>query len=950
MGLAYNLDVSALSTLTDWSQNLLQGNQNLFSDLGASRRGDSSTTNADILIPVAGDADYAEFDIIIRNASYVQDHYIICGSYRAFFTDLDGGNGAWAWDGFVTLIRAHNINFVDAFTLDGPDGPPENSPLYWLNPGFLQDFGFVNQPFDQSNLAWTYLCRMPYELDPGLTGIGSDSTPGVYAIDSAKSSDNAQTIRLVVGGHSRINTAVEGGLTGQNYSAWISYLNFIITPPELGQLDLQPLQAISKYEIEFDESSSVTISQNGAANVGAGLPATTLYPTTAKNLTDVAISPNTTAVGYTSVDLDSWGNGYYLTRIHDVVCVNTAPIPYNAQQNLAWITGEVAYATGAGAVNYTIPHLSAWDFLGEQSGTPVITGDISVMVGDRNWQIDTSVAAYNLIGAYGTVIAPSFSSESGTQDPVQLQIMVGVDRVSHGASRNAEIYACNYFAAFNAVQLLNGSQQYGLWPFGVKGGPIETVAGITLPDKWYAKSLQQKTFTQDQEFIAKGLEFLDNPILTSPGYTLGPYILDAIPDKGLERTLEKDPTLTGAPEPINFYAGIRPPNQQIYGASNEPAFTGQPANIAYGFLGYTATDGPQVIMYDFGTVTMTYNPDPTPRFIVGTSALEPQKVGADIINFGNSINSAIIKSPSSSTRIPVSGGWDVDRDQWVYTFADSTGGTLLSCNSAFDRQPPNQVAYLDQTDQFPNLDADNKSAYYIPRNMTPFLDGLVLWGGEVDTTQLGQRAIQSILIDAPTYPGSPTTQQVRGFQPYELQGTTGRTARVWVDYLLYDNIDSLVAVVIQELGLRVTVENVEWYKRKILNNDVLNMSNDEVEAWIDAQQAEYRKMLIDKERQGRLRRRRRQQSAIANGLEEIIQGEFLVSEQDFVEDDFIERNLRDMNSFPDQDSQLKRQISSDAQWLQGESLYGTPVPRKETVDERRKKEETDPKTKENDDS
>ncbi len=76
----------------------------------------------------------------------------------------------------------------------------------------------------------------------------------------------------------------------------------------------------------------------------------------------------------------------------------------------------------------------------------------------------------------------------------------------------------------------------------------------------------------------------------------------------------------------------------------------------------------------------------------------------------------------------------------------------------------------------------------------------------------------------------------------------------------------------------------------------------------------------------------------------------VASEQDFIEDDFIERNLRDMNSFPDQDSQLKRQISSDAQWLQGESLYGTPVPRKETVDERRKKEETDPKTKENDDS
>jgi predicted transcriptional regulator len=232
--------------------------------------------------------------------------------------------------------------------------------------------------------------------------------------------------------------------------------------------------------------------------------------------------------------------------------------------------------------------------------------------------------------------------------------------------------------------------------------------------------------------------------------------------------------------------------------------------------------------------------------------------------------------------------------------------------------------------------------------MTPFLDGLCFFGGAVDTTQLGQRAIQS--LDLPWETPLGTIATVRGFQSFELQGSTGRTARVWIDYLLYDNIDSLVAVVIQELGLRVTVENVEWYKRKILNGDVLNMSNEEVEAWIDAQQAEYRKMLIDKERQGRLRRRRSQQSAIANGLEEILQGEFVVSNHDFIEDDFIERNLKNMSAFPDQDSQLKRQISSDAQWLEDETLYGSSVPRKETPLERRKKENEDPETEESDKS
>ena len=103
---------------------------------------------------------------------------------------------------------------------------------------------------------------------------------------------------------------------------------------------------------------------------------------------------------------------------------------------------------------------------------------------------------------------------------------------------------------------------------------------------------------------------------------------------------------------------------------------------------------------------------------------------------------------------------------------------------------------------------------------------------------------------------------------------------MWVDYLLFDGVDSLIATVVQELGLSVTVENVEWYKRKMISGDVLNMTTEEIEAWVQSQQAEYRKMLIDNERQGRVRKRRRQQSAIAHDLEEQIQGEFVVSEMD----------------------------------------------------------------------
>ncbi len=963
MGLAYNLNVEPLPTLTDWAAILSQGDANLFRGFtnGLNRKGQGPVTpDPDIIIPL-GSVDFSEFDIIIRNTTYCQDHYIVVGSYRAFFTDLNGGTGAWAWDGFITIIRAHNLGFKsdNYFQQKFPaQEPPIFSDQYWLNPGYNSSVGGggVIQPFDEENEYWTYLCRMPYECDPGLTGIGSDSTPGVYSVDSSKKQDEGRAaFNLIVGGHSRINTAVEGGLTGQDYSAWFSNLLFIVDSPQITYsftalpTATDTLGDIAKYEILFESGLSTTLSINGSTNIGTGLQSNQLFPASKQDLYAQCQSSNTTTGTQTFVDIDTLNNGYYLTRCHDVTCLNIAPIPYDLDINFAVLTGEVAYGDGAGAVSLTTPYFGGWDFNSESLSAS--KGKITLALGNLNWMLDASVPAYNLNGAYGTAMSPSFSGQGSgevAQNPSELQVLIAVDRVTHGASTNGEIYAANYFYVFdslNTVLVTPPTQGLGIWPFGVKGGGIETAAGIILPDKWYAKALQQKTFTRQEEETAKQL--FDIEIQEQEAVPPNTVFLRAIQDKDLERRLASDPTLSGqSPDPINYYAGLVTPNTITYGASNEPAFTGQPANIAYGFLGFRSANGPQVIMYDFGTVQMRGDVIANKWVVSFNDGLSNE--GPDIFNFGATMNADIEVNRSSTTRIPVSGGWDADRDQWVYTFADSTGASVMSCNSAFDRQPPTQIAYLDQTDQFPEVNSNALSAYYTPRNMTPFLDGLCFFGGAIDTTQLGQRAIQSIELpyDDPVM-GEVT---VRGFQSFELQGSTGRTARVWIDYLLYDNIDSLVAVVIQELGLRVTVENVEWYKRKILNNDVLNMTNEEVEAWIDAQQAEYRKMLIDKERQGRLRRRRKQQSAIANGLEEILDGEFVVSNHDFIEDDFIERNLKNMSAFPDQDSQLKRQIASDAQWLEDETLYGSSVPRKETPLERRKKENEDPETEESDKS
>jgi hypothetical protein len=404
-----------------------------------------------------------------------------------------------------------------------------------------------------------------------------------------------------------------------------------------------------------------------------------------------------------------------------------------------------------------------------------------------------------------------------------------------------------------------------------------------------------------------------------------------------------------AQNPLSFLTPYLAPNFLDYGLSNKPAFTGQPANIAYGFLGFGETgfgDGPSIFMYDFGTITMDVEQTPPNTFYVGPWAGDPLKAGLNIISVGPSINDAIEQNTGSKTsRYPLSAGWDVDRDQWVFTFGltgATNGATVLSCNSAFNEQPSNQIAYLDQTDQFAALASNATGAIYLPRNMSPYLDGLVIFGNS--SWDISTEGPPSLSVFKPDN----ATANDKVFQVYELQGTTGRTAAVWIDYTLFDGIDSLVATIVQELGLRVTVENVEWYKRKILNNDVLNMTSEEVEAWIQTQQAEYRKMLIDKERQGRLRRRRKQQSAVANDLEDLIQGEFVVSNMDFIEGDFIENNLKDITGLPDQDAQLANQVLNDPQWLQGESLYGQDTARRKTAGERKKSPKSGKKSSDDD--
>ena len=873
MGLAYDLNTRPYSQLSDWSNILTRGNFNL-------NNGGNFDRLEDITVPAAGSADYDEFDILIRKTTYIRDHYIVCGSYRAFFDNLNGGAGAWAWDGFVTIIRAHNLSLKDSsdFLNESIVPPPETSDAYWRSPGFLDGYN-VQQPFSFSNQFWTYVGRMPYEVAPDLTGLGADATPGFYSVDSVGQTGSS-FLEFVIAGHQRISSA-EGALTNMNYSAYIAKLAFSQHIPIVEYAAAVPagFDTDTQYSFSFERSSSLQMSWKAdqANHGGRYLSSSDSYPATFYDTLDLAFSVNQAALGFSSVQLTTLGNGYYLTRIHDIIGLTTAPTPIDLTGlPTLYVTGEVAYDDGAGTVDFTTPMFGVWEYERQDSYT-----DLYVAVGDRNWGLDSSVAAYDLNGAYGTVMTPSFNI-SASQDPLSNQFLVGIDRVTHGASTNAEIYAFNFATGLMASSYL-GDQQYCLWPFAVKGGPFETLGGFTLPDKWYGRALQQRTFSVPEENTAKRLSAYPPTIQDDPTKS---QILESIEDRTLYLKLLTDPTLQGSvPIPFDYVAALNDPNFIDYGQSNKPAFTGLPANIAYGFFGFLsgAGNGPSVFMYDFGTVTMTVDTTVSPpEFYVGPWGTidppvgHPLVAGADIIQVGATMNE-VLTPPNSVTRIPVSAGWDVDRDQWIFTFADSTGPSVMSCNSAFDRQPPNQVAYLDQTDQFQNLSSAARSASYTPRNMTPYLDGMVLMGSSLLTgaAALGQATMTSI----DSLVANTGQTDIRGFQFYTINGSTGRTARVWVDYLLFDGVDSLVAKELQSLGLRVTVENVEWYKAKILRQGELGITPEEIEDWVRSQQTEYRETLKLKERQGRLRTRRRQQAAWREGLEDTLQGDFQTSER-----------------------------------------------------------------------
>ena len=315
---------------------------------------------------------------------------------------------------------------------------------------------------------------------------------------------------------------------------------------------------------------------------------------------------------------------------------------------------------------------------------------------------------------------------------------------------------------------------------------------------------------------------------------------------------------------------------------------------------------------------------------------------------------------ASTTRRPVCADFDLDRAQWMFTFAD-TDKAVSEVGNGFAALSvtPDFSEYLDQTKNFTNIPdfydiAVNifgtgatsifASSLWAARQGSANLDG-IMWIGMADynttPTYPSATGVQDTSLsyvyanwwcdDLDKFPGEgqsgPYNGQLNGlwlfgqYLPmipsipltfkcysgntnYVIKGTTGRKVQVWLNYVLYDEIDSIIAVECQNLGLRVTPENVEWYKRKIMGQSGAEMSLEEVEKWMELQRQQYQGILKERNRGWKMRRRREQagthKPSATETLEEQLAGDFYALDEESIEELLPQLNILPPNPDTDQ--------------------------------------------------
>ena len=860
MGLAYNLNVDNLLNVQNLSNAIISSpivGITMFGGLGNDRFLSSGGTCQQI---------YPTGEYIIRDGLFANGIYIYVGSYKAYIRDLFGaGSHGYAWDGFIMTMRGYSINQPNGFNIMNSAGIPED-----------QNFGFLPM-------------RMPIEVNPGAVGdavaIAADSSVGLQSLDIYKSVDDVYvqssdpSIRIITCGFQRIDATAEGVPTGSDYvgnlylaelltydnyenptPAGSNYVSYIYNPNNVMQVTWKASQAghadNTNLVGRFGNLRDLDEGLAGNEPTMAGIPY--LYGQWLDGQLPDGTNPSGGPVFGTDRSLIAWNQ--FPRRFLDITCSSQQPT--SVSENVGstfFIVGDLAADTNDdGSIDDTGPMLiggafefpAAWDRMISGSSPfdylppylithpALVTSLTTTAGGTSSWFREGAVPSYTFSGAVAALVSVPYEEASFATPPLTF---IGVNDVSHSGTDYAEIYYTD------ASPIKPGGM---VAPYATEGGAFTTATSISLPNKWYNKAVQQRTFSIDEEDLAK------YGTLDSQSGEFTPT----------EFSIKDD----DAGDYIGYVS-----NYQRYGLTDDPEATGigivqgTISRNGYGFLGFKTGTGPIAIMFDSGAATI--------------SGVAPTTFTGIVLAEGANLNTNHLVSPTSTTRKIVNAGWDNDRDQWLFISSDTTGAGVISVSADFSTAA-NNVGFLDQTTNFDNnnfpLSTTANAGLYIPNSMTNALDGFVCFGIFDDDANcrfgikpiLGASTAESDTCDAVTVSYDFYLNASSYF--YRITGTTGRQAKVWVDYILFDGADAVIATKLRERGMKVSIEAVEWFKRKIIHSGDLNIKQEEIELWMREQQDEFSQMMQDAERQGRVRKRKKQVSAYGLDLSEVLTPDF----------------------------------------------------------------------------
>jgi len=413
------------------------------------------------------------------------------------------------------------------------------------------------------------------------------------------------------------------------------------------------------------------------------------------------------------------------------------------------------------------------------------------------------------------------------------------------------------------------------------------VIPIAMANKWTAKCAQTRTFTVFEErnaknfapqtpgcgFFGEGCEplFVTN---SRNGESVG--IRNNFPRLGIEPSSTEE-----AYNPdLNALKQQGSPSQEAYGAMGWRNVAGGIEPVV--FVGDSGLGWFKAPGFDVADPNYSFNENYSNAFQ----------------NRGTTFNSKIINDPTSTSRACLGASWDNDRDQWIFLFSNFSAVVAnqtvspVSVTATFTDTARFGSAYLDQTASFADSPTAFNNAIWKSFPMTNNLDGLLAFGSTNKDFPFVY-ATKGVIAQDPTagrdspqgvYAKPTTAGNTRSFPTqsagcsqlsdpgtisynvselnfWNLDGSTGRQAFVWVDYILFDGADAVIATKLRERGMKVTIDAVEWFKRKIINSGDLNIKQEEIEMWMRQQQDEFQMMMRDAERMGRVRKRKKQVSA-----------------------------------------------------------------------------------------